>query len=179
MNITKIIQHYKPAQDYYELEKVIEKVKPLNPKIIVEIGLYQCRLLKICEEIFCPDLQIGIDDTKEAIEYAKKLNAKAIILAPVKSQDEKTIQKVLKILNGDKIDFLIIDGDHRYDYVKKDFEIYQQFINKRSFIMFHDIAVSNDDPSFCEVQRYWESIKRDYNHFEVVKSVGTGLIINE
>ncbi len=43
-------------------------------------------------------------------------------------------------------------------------------------VMLHDIAVSDDDPSFCEVQRFWKSVRDGYRHAEFIHSVGTALI---
>ncbi len=46
------------------------------------------------------------------------------------------------------IDFLFIDGDHRYEKIKKDFEEWSHFLVSGGFILFHDSNrkdLSNDD----------------------------------
>lgn len=40
------------------------------------------------------------------------------------------------------IDFLFIDGDHSYEGVQKDFEMYSPFVKKGGIISFHDIVIS-------------------------------------
>jgi len=46
------------------------------------------------------------------------------------------IEDVKKLTN--KIDFLFIDGDHNYDGVKKDWDLYSPLLKKGSIVAFHD-----------------------------------------
>lgn len=173
MDILKIIEKYHPAQDPRELEKVINYIIPRKPKIILEIGVYQCGLSNVLYEVFQPEILIGIDDTNEPFKHKHC----GILLCPMDSGSSETYNRLVDVLDGRKIDLLIIDGDHRFNGVKKDFELYKSLINVNSCIMFHDICVSNDNPSFCEVQKYWkEEIRDNYDCLEFMHSVGTGLV---
>ena len=52
---------------------------------------------------------------------------------------------------GEKLDFLFIDGDHSYDGVKADFEMYAPMVRPGGLIAFHDI---NPDHRSLRGDRY-------------------------
>ena len=56
------------------------------------------------------------------------------------SHSEISFNRVKKILQSHKIDLLFIDGDHSYEGVKKDYELYSPFVKKGGMIVFHDIV---------------------------------------
>ena len=58
------------------------------------------------------------------------------------SNDTSSVEKVEKVLNGEKLDLLFIDGDHNYKSVLCDWLIYKNFVKKGGIIAFHD-CVSN------------------------------------
>lgn len=59
-----------------------------------------------------------------------------------------------------KIDVLFIDGDHSYDGVKKDFDLYSQIMNENGLIILHDT-----DERFEETLLVSEDAKKDYYRF--------------
>jgi hypothetical protein len=65
------------------------------------------------------------------------------------------------ILNDIKIDVLFIDGDHSYEGVKKDFELYSTILSKNGIIMMHDT-----DENYLNNLIISEDAKKHYNKFE-------------
>ena len=72
------------------------------------------------------------------------------------------------ILNGKELDFLFIDGDHTYEGVRKDFEMYGKLVVKGGVIAFHDI-VPGPPESVGGVPKFWNEIKHSFNYVEFVK----------
>lgn len=77
-------------------------------------------------------------------------------------------------MNGKEIGLLFIDGDHRYEGVKRDFELYSAEVSDGGMIVFHDIA----NPKFG-VQEFWREVKGEFKSEEVIEeegSFGIGII---
>jgi cephalosporin hydroxylase len=85
------------------------------------------------------------------------------------SHDPRTFDKVKQLLGGRPLDLLFIDGDHSYDGVKKDFEMYSRLVAKGGTIAFHDI-VEGAEASVGGVPRFWRELKQTRRHSEFVKS---------
>jgi 23S rRNA U2552 (ribose-2'-O)-methylase RlmE/FtsJ len=81
------------------------------------------------------------------------------------SHDKRTKEKLLEVLEGDTIDFLIIDGDHSYTGVADDFRMYASLCT--GLVVFHDICFHQEQPS-CQVDKYWKEIQKRYPHTEFI-----------
>ena len=93
---------------------------------------------------------------------------------------QQTLHSIQSILGVQKLDFLFINGDHTYEGVKKDFEMYSSLVKKGGLIGFHDICVSAAG-SGCEVSKLWKTLKNKYNYKEIIENpkqgwAGIGLI---
>ena len=53
-----------------------------------------------------------------------------------------------------EIDILIIDGDHRYETAKSDFENYIKFVKKGGYIFFHDTVSREGSKKFFQEIKY-------------------------
>jgi hypothetical protein len=110
-------------------------------------------------------------------------NAECISIDPIDHKPEK----VDGLIYYDKtsfdylrmpFDLVFIDGDHRYDSVKEDFNHVGKFAK---YCVFHDIRDKYIGAMSCGgVVRFWEEIKFKYRHHEFVcgenKVMGIGLL---
>lgn len=107
--------------------------------------------------------------------WAKQKKCK-LYLIPDESQKAETQQMVSDILKGKSIDFLFIDGNHTYNGVKMDFEIYSKLVRPGGIIAFHDIGENEEGG----VYNLWQELKEKYNHkeflFEKNKEKGIGVL---
>ena len=75
--------------------------------------------------------------------------------------------RVAAVLNGRGLDYLFIDGDHTYEGAKRDFELYAPLVRKGGVIALHDI-VEHPIATDCEVSRFWNQIRSQYRHIEII-----------
>jgi predicted O-methyltransferase YrrM len=149
------------SQDKDEFLHLVEEAK--GAKEVLEIGTFRggtsflfYKLLGA--NVTTVDLKIPIL-TRLVLSY--KSNGK-IRLIQGDSHDEETLKKV----SDRKYDLLFIDGDHSYEGVKKDFEMYSPLVRKGGLVAFHDILSEEG------VNRFWNEIKRArYESQEIINNV--------
>jgi predicted O-methyltransferase YrrM len=89
------------------------------------------------------------------------------------SHSPKTRERVTRILDGEKLDYLFIDADHTYSGVQRDFEMYSPLVRSGGIVAFHDIVTYKRETE-CQVERFWNEIKHQYRHREIVEEVNEG-----
>lgn len=78
-------------------------------------------------------------------------------------------------LNGEQLDFLMIDGDHRYAGVKADFDVWRTLVRKGGYIGFHDIVPHKKPGNSCQVDKLWREIKQEFPEtLEIVADADQG-----
>ena len=103
-----------------------------------------------------------------------------IYLIRANSHSPLSLQKAKSTLKGKSLDFLFIDGDHTYEGVKKDFEMYSPLVKKGGLVAFHDICIH--PPALkSDVYSYWNEIKLTHDYEEIIADphqgwAGIGLI---
>jgi predicted O-methyltransferase YrrM len=163
-----------PIQVKEEFIELLNILRNYNPKNILEIGTYKggslfcfCKALDENATIISIDLPFW--GMKKYIQYDnlilelfsnfKKGNQKLFFIRG-NSNNLETVNKVKEILGANKLDFIFIDGDHSYEAVKKDFELYSQFIGKGGVIAFHDILLKDGTSVF------WNEIKNNKQKYK-------------
>jgi len=182
-----------PIQIKNEILPLIEVLKTLNPKFILEIGTAAGGTLFLLSKIAATNstiLSVDLPGGKFGGElfpnwkiplyksFADKKKKIHIIRAD--SHKGKTLIEIKNILKGKKLDFLLIDGDHTYNGVKKDFEMYSSLMTKGGIIAFHDI---NPGPrkNVDGVRKFWAELKSRHPYCEIIdensqQGYGIGLI---
>ena len=117
-----------------------------NPKNILEIGVYGGGSFALwC--YLASGKKIGIDSGSiggpihQRVDNFKSRFGEVYILKG-DSHDEAIKDQVVNILDGDKLDFLFIDGDHTLEGVKMDYEMYSPLVRSGGWIGFHDVTES-------------------------------------
>jgi cephalosporin hydroxylase len=82
-----------------------------------------------------------------------------------------TKEALVQVLAGRSIDFLFIDGDHSYEGVRRDFELYAPLVGHGGIIAFHDIA-PHPPQSGCRVEQLWNEIRPARTFIEYIDRGG-------
>ena len=101
------------------------------------------------------------------------MDKQKIIYLERNSHETSTLLELKKKLKNKQIDLLFIDGDHTYEGVKKDFEMYSPLVKKNGIIGFHDIVMTRLH-SDVEVNKFWNEIKENYKYKELVEDWNQG-----
>jgi predicted O-methyltransferase YrrM len=171
----------RPMQIKDEFLDFIKIVKNINPKIVLEIGTARGGTLFLFAKNFSEDASIITVDQPGwplsggypfwemwLLETFKKRNQNIYIIRS-DSQKIETVKKIDSILQGEKLDLLFIDGDHSYEGVRKDFELYSTLVKNGGIIAFHDCLLDRDEYGNGGVKKFWDEIKKNYSFKEIIK----------
>jgi predicted O-methyltransferase YrrM len=162
-----------------EFAPLLALVKRGSPRTVVEIGTAAggsfyawCCVAHPSGTIVSIDLPGGAfgggystEDIPRLQAYGRAGQRLSFILA--NSHRVSTCELLSETLAGSGIDFLMIDGDHTYDGVGRDFELYSPLLSANGLVAFHDI-LPHPKHSRCEVHRFWDEVKERYRHVEFV-----------
>lgn len=184
-----------------EIKSLAELVRDHKPENVLEIGTLDggtfyiwCRYVENTTQLTSLDLPGGgfgggYNEQKIGI-YEKFAPSKNLEFVRANSHEDSTFEEVNERINGD-VDFLFIDGDHTYEGVKADFEMYKELVADDGLIAFHDIVhhpnseevVENrrsladiedrhlnwgENFSDCNVDKLWNELTDEYETTEFI-----------
>ena len=124
----------------------------------LDIGVSQGGAYRFVRE--CVDIRQSyvIEDGKHPGASLWKYNKSQFADATVEFQGDSHSEECRKWLKScdAAFDLVSIDGDHRYDGVRADWELIMPYLRTGALVWFHDIRVLQSD---CEVSRLWQEIK--------------------
>jgi predicted O-methyltransferase YrrM len=164
-------------QKLSELQPLIALVRGRRPKTVVEIGTYRGGTLFAWCQVADPEaMLISIDlpgglfgggySRREARAFKEfALPDQELHTLRRDSQKPRTLEKVRSLLQGRTIDFLMIDGDHTYKGIKRDWELYEPMTSPDGLIALHDILEHPAQP-LCEVDKLWTELAPQHRSVE-------------
>ena len=170
----------RPSQVKEEITELLSFLAKHKPKFILEIGTARGGTLFLFASVSSPDAVIisidlpggrfggGYPEWRKTLYESFAIHKQKIHLVHEDSHAPATLNVIKKILEGRRLDFLFIDGDHTYNGVKTDFEMYGKLVRKGGIIVFHGIC-PHPPQTGCEVNKFWCEIKDEYEHTEIIR----------
>lgn len=121
-----------------ELREFLELLLENKVTKILQIGLGHYGSTQFCLSLICDEVVTVEFDQKNIRNYADReilynQNIEKFVWGD--STDERVIAEVKKF---GEFDCVFIDGNHSYDFVKKDYKNYSEFVRNDGIVAFHD-----------------------------------------
>ena len=174
-----------PVQVHSEISAFLEMIATRAPRVILEVGTANGGSLFLLTRIAAPNAYLvsidlpggefggGYPAYKAALYRAFALPGQEIELLRADSHDPATVESIAALLGGRAVDLLFIDGDHSYQGVKSDFEMYSPLVRAGGIIAFHDI-VTGPESNVGGVPRFWRELKERSEAGEIVADWNQG-----
>ena len=95
------------------------------------------------------------------------------------SHDSETQYAFYNTIGKEKLDLLFIDGDHSYEGVKRDYELYSDYVRGGGLIVFHDINDTEHHRNIgVDVGRFWNELEGNKMEFNAhTHWAGIGVLV--
>jgi cephalosporin hydroxylase len=143
-----IIQY---PEDIVAIQEILWRVQP---DVVIETGVAHGGSLMLSAsilELLGHGKVIGVDieirpHNRQAIEAHPMF--KRIDLIEGSSIDDKIVEKVTKLVGGQKRVVVFLDSNHTHEHVARELELYSPFVGKDSYLVVFDTVVENMDIEF-------------------------------
>jgi predicted O-methyltransferase YrrM len=168
------------SQQLDEIVPALERIGRLRPQRVCEIGTSAGGTLYLLTRVSAPDalvvsIDLAISPHTKALRARLAKPGQRVVSIAGDSHDESTATQLERLLAGEPLDALFIDGDHSYEGVRADFERYAPLVRGGGIVALHDI---NEDfrtrhgietPSISgDVPRFWRELKERHRTEELI-----------
>ena len=163
-------QLIRPAQVQSEVSGLLEMVSGMKPEVVLEIGTANGGTLFLLSRVASRSATMisvdlpggrfggGYPAWRTPLYRSFAVPGQKMSLLRADSHKRDTLEQVKAILNGREVDFLFIDGDHTYEGVKADFEMYSPLVRQEGLIAFNDI-VAGESENVGGVPQFWGEVR--------------------
>lgn len=146
-----------------EITQLAKAVQAIKPKIIVEIGTARGGTLLIwsylaSQRAVTCDLNDMSLQRPLFSQFPPPGSSCKVTLLSGNSHEASFKARLARELNGEKADFMFIDGDHTESGVEADYNDYKEFVRPGGLIAFHDI-VEKQPFTTNQVYPFWQQLK--------------------
>lgn len=159
----------------WALEEMRRYFGSYQPKIFLEIGCANGRSLCMWSQLLDANgLLIGIspgseDVVQDRARVVREKTNKSLIWINGRSEDHDTMDRLVGILDGRKLDAVFIDSLHTYEQSKLEHSLYLPLVSIPGVLGYHDIVQGGLSEFYDDVPctgDFWHEIKYEYNYIE-------------
>jgi hypothetical protein len=175
-----------PVQHPGEIKALLDLAEDNNTRVVCEIGAHDAGTSVLFSRVLRPATLIVMDlYTKNRWRLRRAAPpGQSVEIIDGDTTHHLTIKRLERKLRGQKLDLLLIDGDHRWSGVRQDFLNYRAFVRDGGLIAFHDICEVTDDRAegwSGEVPAFWQLVSPIYPSYEFIETpdqqgLGIGVI---
>ena len=152
-----------PLQHRSEIEALLNQVEAARPERVLEIGIGFGGTLFLLTRVASDGARVAAIDlppmprryhpSRELVFRSFARRRQRVRVFPTDSHDPRTLARVRRFLAG-PVDLLLIDGDHSYEGVSRDWELYRPLVRPGGLVAIHDVV-----PAAAGVSRFWTELK--------------------
>jgi predicted O-methyltransferase YrrM len=198
--VSRKVEMVLASRDFWALQRareitaLLEEVAARRPRAVCEIGGANGGTLALFCQVAADDaILVSID---LAYTWPRRLACRRFARARQRvrcvradSHLEDTRERLLRVLEGRRLDLLLVDGDHSFDGVRLDYEMYGPLVRPGGLIAFHDVVADHTgrfgrptDAVAGEVPQFWETLRNATGARELIEDreqdgCGIGLLV--
>lgn len=165
---------FRPMQKKSEILRLLEVIRALQPSSICEVGAAGGGTTFLLAHAAASDatvITIDLAFTKSRLTAGMNFASRTqkLFCLPKDSHEPETVGVVSKCLGEKRLDVLYLDGDHSYEGIKQDFELYNPLVRPGGLIVFHDIVPDYKTRYGIQtasdvggVPRFWNEVKASH-----------------
>jgi predicted O-methyltransferase YrrM len=174
-----------PTQVRSEIEALLTLLKAEPPQNVLEIGTARGGTLFLLSRVASADARLasidlpggdfggGYDRVRVPLLKALPRERQTLKLLRADSHDSRTLDEARRWFEGRPLDCLLVDGDHHFEGVRRDFLMYGPLVRPGGLIAIHDIVPGRED-RVGGVPKFWDLVKKVYETRELVDDWAQG-----
>ena len=157
-----LLPQWRAVQKASEFSALLRRAVELPARNVMEIGIWYGGTLRAWQALlpangFIIALDVNLKEVDKSTEAPKEQLPETHYIE-FDSKSPAAVARTKELLADRMLDVLWIDGDHDYEGVKSDYDLYSPFVRSGGLIAFHDIAECPSQP-WVGVRRFWLEIK--------------------
>lgn len=158
-----------------EFTELLALYKERAPMRVLEVGTYHGGTLyhwlthapKGAKVVSLDSYAVGVDNRDQYPRWCPK-GVKLVAL----EGDSSLAETAAKVKRHGPFDWVWIDAGHRYEEVRRDWELYGPMCRTGGVVCFHDILPASRHHPEIEVSRLWDELKAEHETREIVADWG-------